>query len=84
MTTAKIKIEKGVSIERVARGQKQIYPFDSLSIGDSFCLGRYRRKRAQSVFGSIYYYQSKECNKGKKFTCGKNKKDNTLVVWREK
>lgn len=79
----KIKVEKNVPIKRTKRGQKQIYPFDTMEVGDSIPIGKYRRKKSQSLYGSIYHYIKKEENKHKKFLCGKDD-DGKLRVWREK
>ncbi len=81
MTT--IAINKNIPLSEKLVGAHAKYPFENMEKGDSFDLGEYDRKKAQSIYGCIYHFIGKKENSKKKFTCRKTK-DNRIFVWRTK
>ncbi len=76
------KVEKNVPLKKGQSGQPQLYPFDSMEIGDSFEVGEHTRSKANSIYGSIYHYIGKKANKKKKFAL--RNVEGKLRIWRKK
>ena len=73
-----IKIDSGIPIpKRNSSTKKTIYPFEGLSINDSFIAGEYSEDLVNKINGHIFYYSKKL---GCKFSS--RKVGDNLRVWR--
>jgi hypothetical protein len=55
-----MKIDKNIPVNQDGRGRKQIYPFDTLDVGDSFFV---KNKTSRDISGSINQARKKHPKK---------------------
>lgn len=73
---SKIKIEKGIPIERVRQARERVYPFTQMVVGDSFLVPKHV-KFPYSLAGN-----ASQLYKPWKFTCRKT--EDGFRLWRTK